>query len=189
MKIMKKPKTWNFLTSLWWLMASSSKFLMMSSFLQHVTKLFSLVIFIFISLKICRKFIGEHPCRSTISIKLQSNFIVWHRVVVVITTAQFQPSRNSGSAQVRTCSQHVRDSRWWGSLTMVPAGNKTKRLSFVNHTTKTIHQYTSSSSLNHTSAWVFPCKFAATYFQTPFPKNTYGWLLLQRHILDPVKHL
>ena len=138
---MKKPKTWNFLTSLWWLMASSSKFLMMSSFLQHVTKLFSLVIFIFISLKICRKFIGEHPCRSTISIKLQSNFIVWHRVVVVITTAQFQPSRNSGSAQVRTCSQHVRDSRWWGSLTMVPAGNKTKCLSSVNHTTKTIHHH------------------------------------------------
>ena len=26
-------------------------------------------------LKICSKFIGEHPCRSAISIKLQSNFI------------------------------------------------------------------------------------------------------------------
>ena len=26
-------------------------------------------------LKICSKFIGEHPCRSVISIKLQSNFI------------------------------------------------------------------------------------------------------------------
>ena len=26
-------------------------------------------------LKICRKFTGEHPCRSVISIKLQSNFI------------------------------------------------------------------------------------------------------------------
>ena len=25
--------------------------------------------------KICRKFTGEHPCRSAISIKLQSNFI------------------------------------------------------------------------------------------------------------------
>ena len=94
------------------------------------------VIFISYGLKICRKFTGEHPCRSTISIKLQSNFIVWHRVVVVITTAQFQPSRNSGSAQVRTCSQHVRDSRWWGSLTMAPAGNKAKGLSLVNHTTK-----------------------------------------------------
>ena len=33
-------------------------------------------------LKICSKFTGEHPCRSLISIKLQSNFIeitLWHR--------------------------------------------------------------------------------------------------------------
>ena len=32
-------------------------------------------------LKICSKFTGEHPCRSVISIKLQSNFIeitLWH---------------------------------------------------------------------------------------------------------------
>ena len=32
-------------------------------------------------LKICTKFTGEHPCRSAISIKLQSNFIeitLWH---------------------------------------------------------------------------------------------------------------
>ena len=32
-------------------------------------------------LKICSKFTGEHPCRSAISIKLQSNFIeiaLWH---------------------------------------------------------------------------------------------------------------
>ena len=33
-------------------------------------------------------------------------------------------------------------------------------------------------SWNHTSAWVFYCKFAA-YFRTPFPRNTSGWLLLQ----------
>ena len=33
------------------------------------------------ALKICSKFTGEHPCRSVISIKLQSNFIkiaLWH---------------------------------------------------------------------------------------------------------------
>ena len=32
-------------------------------------------------LKICSKFTGEHPCRSALSIKLQSNFIeiaLWH---------------------------------------------------------------------------------------------------------------
>ena len=38
-----------------------------------------------------------------------------------------------------SCSRRVGNSRWWGSLTMVPAGNKAKRLSSVNHTTKTIH--------------------------------------------------
>ena len=30
---------------------------------------------------------------------------------------------------------------------------------------------------NHSSARVFSCKFAA-YFETPFPKNTFRWLLL-----------
>ena len=30
---------------------------------------------------------------------------------------------------------------------------------------------------NHTSVWVFSCKFAA-YFRTPFHKNNSGWLLL-----------
>ena len=32
-------------------------------------------------LKICNKFTGEHPCRSVVSIKLQSNFVkitLWH---------------------------------------------------------------------------------------------------------------
>ena len=39
------------------------------------------------------------------------------------------------------CSRRVGDSRWWGSLTVVPAGNKAKRLSSVNHTTKAIHHH------------------------------------------------
>ena len=46
----------------------------------------------------------------------------------------------------------VRNSRWWGSLTRVPAGNKAKGLSSVNHTTKTIHHY-SSSSLSTCGCW------------------------------------
>ena len=40
-----------------------------------------------------------------------------------------------------TCLQHVGDWRWWESLTMVPAGNETKCLLSVNHTTKTIHHH------------------------------------------------
>ena len=39
------------------------------------------------------------------------------------------------------CWQRVGDSRWWGSLTMVSAENKSKCLSSVNHTTKTIHHH------------------------------------------------
>ena len=34
-------------------------------------------------------------------------------------------------------------SRWWGSLTMVPSGNKAKRLSSANLTTKIIHHHSS----------------------------------------------
>ena len=36
---------------------------------------------------------------------------------------------------------------------------------------------------NHTSAWVFSCKFAA-YFQKPFSRNTSWWLLLKLHAND-----
>ena len=43
--------------------------------------------------------------------------------------------------KLKSCSRHVGDSRWWGSMTMVPAGNKAKHLSSVNHTTKTIHHH------------------------------------------------
>ena len=41
----------------------------------------------------------------------------------------------------KSCSRCVRDSWWWGSLTMVPAGNNAKRLSSVKHTTKTIYHH------------------------------------------------
>ena len=46
-------------------------------------------------LKICSKFIGEHPCRSVISIKLQSNFIkitLWHGVSPVNLLHRFRTS-------------------------------------------------------------------------------------------------
>ena len=41
----------------------------------------------------------------------------------------------------KSCSQRVGDSGQWGSRTVVPTGNKAKRLSLVNHTTKTIHHH------------------------------------------------
>ena len=41
----------------------------------------------------------------------------------------------------KSCSRRVGDSRWWWSQTMVPARNKAKSLSSVNHTTKKIHHH------------------------------------------------
>ena len=41
----------------------------------------------------------------------------------------------------KSCSRRVGDSRWWGSLTAVPAASKAKRLSSVNYATKTIHHH------------------------------------------------
>ena len=65
------------------------------------------------------------------------------RGVVLITTAQLHTTKpefsKPGSAQVQT--RYVWDLRWWGSPTMVPAGNKAKRLSSVNHTAKTIYHH------------------------------------------------
>ena len=45
----------------------------------------------------------------------------------------------SDSDRFKSCWQHIGDLQWWASLTMVPARNKAKPLSSVNHSTKTIH--------------------------------------------------
>ena len=72
----------------------------------------------------------------------------------------------------KSCSRHVRDSRWWGSLTMVPAGNKAKRLLSVNHTTKTIHHHhhhvwpIASFPLIHTDSFDTSCLFYLKKHQT-----------------------
>ena len=78
----------------------------------------------------------------------QENFInmnillvkIYYRAVVVITAAQLhstkpEPRFCAGSNVALGVSG---DSRWWGSLTMVPTGNTAKHLSSLNHTTKTI---------------------------------------------------
>ena len=57
-------------------------------------------------------------------------------------TTSFKQILNSGSGHGQTG-----DSRRWGSLTTVPAGNKAKRLSLVNHTTKAVHHHHHQSFL------------------------------------------
>ena len=60
---------------------------------------------------------------------------------MVITTAQLHSTKPELRFWFKPCSRRAGDSRWWGSLAMVPAGNKAKRLSSVSHTTKTIHHH------------------------------------------------
>ena len=66
---------------------------------------------------------------------------------MVTTTTQL----HSTKPELRFYAGSNPASRWWGSLAMVPAGNKAKRLSSVNHTTKTIHHHWSSSSASSSS--------------------------------------
>ena len=69
------------------------------------------------------------------------NFLVpWCSVYHYCTTS-FKKAWTQVLCRFISCWQHVGDSRWWGSLTMVPPGNKAKRLLSVNHTTKTIHHW------------------------------------------------
>ena len=57
-------------------------------------------------------------------------------------TISFNGAWNQILVRFKFCSWHDRDSGWWWwFLTMFPAGNKVKRLTPFNHTTKTIHHH------------------------------------------------
>ena len=56
-------------------------------------------------------------------------------------TTSFNKAWTQALCRFKSCLRHVRDLWWWGSLTMVPCGNKAVRFSLVNHTTKTIHHH------------------------------------------------
>ena len=56
-------------------------------------------------------------------------------------TTSFNKAWTHVLRRFKSCSWPVGDSRWWGALTMVSIGNKAKRLSSANHTTKTIHHH------------------------------------------------
>ena len=67
---------------------------------------------------------------------------LWHRGVVVITTAQLHSTKPAlsfcaGSNPARSVSE-INNGE---DLTMVPVGNKAKRLSLVNDTTIAIHHH------------------------------------------------
>ena len=84
-----------------------------------------------------------HPyCKNSSPLWLYTapfDYILPPLTVVVITTAQLHSIKPEPRfCRFKPCLESVGDLRWWGSLTMIPAGNKAKRLSLVNHTTKTI---------------------------------------------------
>ena len=67
---------------------------------------------------------------------------LWHRGVVVITTAQL----HSTKPEFRFCAgsnpaRGVSEIHNGEGLKMIPVGNKAKRLSLVNDTTKAIHHH------------------------------------------------
>ena len=72
-------------------------------------------------------------------------------------TTSLNKAWNQVLRRFKPCSRRVGDSRWWGSLTVVPAGNKAKRLSSVNHTTKTIHHHHHSPSDPTNPYWLTVC--------------------------------
>ena len=111
------------------------------------------------------------------------NVIMPHSVLV-ITTAQLHSTKPefrfcTGSNTAWACHQ---------SLTMIPAGNKAKCLSSVNHTTKVIHHYYHQSFLFNKVACLRPAnllkkRICYRYFLVNFvkfprkPFLTAQWLL------------
>ena len=82
-------------------------------------------------------------------------------------TTLFNEAWNQVLQRFKSCLQHVGDSQWWESLTMVQLGNKAKCFSLVNQTTKTIHHSSSSSS---------DFKKLSTFQNTQNLQNNYSFL-------------
>ena len=56
-------------------------------------------------------------------------------------TTSFKKAWTQALRRFQSCSRRVGYSRWWEHPTMVPAENKAKFLSLVNHNAKRIHHY------------------------------------------------
>ena len=92
-----------------------------------------------------------------------------------------QQSLKSGFLRrFKSCSRHVGDLQWRGSLTMVSTGNKAKRLSSVNHTTKIIHYHHSKVTFWTNSA--FPLRRYDTIKTCPLNFLKFSWVVHYRKI-------
>ena len=70
-----------------------------------------------------------------------ASILLTSAAVVHSCTTSFNKFWTQVLHRFKSCSRCVGDSQWWGSLTMVPAGNKAKLLLLVHHTTTTIHHH------------------------------------------------
>ena len=79
--------------------------------------------------------------------------------------------------RLKSCSQCVRDLRWWGSLTMVPAGNKAKT-PFVGQPFRKNNSSSSSSSLSPSSS-----SSSVSYTESHLTRNYWNLLNWTSHKL------
>ena len=93
---------------------------------------------------------------------------------MVITTAKLHSKKTelqfSADSNPLRC---VGDLRWWDSLPMVPAGNKAKRLSSVNHSTKTTHHHHDNVKKHLVESLIYFLKRKKAPEDVAYPANCY----------------
>ena len=123
-------------------------------------------------------------------------------------TTSFNKVRTQVLRRFKSCSRRFGDSRWWGSLTKVPAGNKAKRLSSVNHNTKTIHplcdlfqyiHYVTCSSIHYVTysnisiMWLIPICALCDLFQcihyVTYSNISIMWLIPTYPLCDLLQYI
>ena len=81
--------------------------------------------------------ISSHEVMNLHGYEVTSYVALWCSVYDYCRTS-FNKAWTQVMHRFKSYSWHVRDLRWWGSLAVVLAGNKAKRLSSVKHTTKQV---------------------------------------------------
>ena len=66
------------------------------------------------------------------------SYFSWNKSNLIYSNLKFIKAWTQVLCKFKSYLQRVVDLQWWGSLTMVPAGNKAKHFLLVNHTIKTI---------------------------------------------------
>ena len=100
-------------------------------------------------------------------------------------TTSFIKARIQALPRLKSCSRRVGDSRFWGSLTLFPAGNNAKRLSLVNHTTK---HFITSFSTSSTKCSEFDARNMISFQIKVFGRNIKESTLATHFIKGTARH-